>query len=277
MRTQLLAALGTSTLLAIALISPATAQAAPAAKTKAAPSAAADDCSIVDVSPDKVSIGVKPVTVQFDVGTDCDDEDHKIEWAVTGSALSTSHVSWFGACTYKYAGPNVLTCPSGRAKLDVVGTGQFKGNQVAGPQKASAFAFDDEDGNDENDDATGFTGESTLSLLRRTTWGTTFNASPEPRRKGQTLNITGQVSRANWDSGKYEKFGAYVKLQFKAASAESYSDVATVWDNGAAAATKVKAVRSGTYRYYYPGDSTHAPSASKGDYVKVLPAKKKKR
>ncbi len=36
----------------------------------------------------------------------------------------------------------------------------------------------------------------------------------------------------------------------------------------------IRAVRSGTLRYYYPGDGTHAPSASKGDFVKVLPRRR---
>jgi hypothetical protein len=268
MKTRLFAALGSVPLLAITLIAPTAAQ---ASSDRAQ---LADDCSILDTSPDKVSIGLKPVTVQFDVGTDCDDEEHKIEWAVYGSYLGTGQVSWFGACTYVYGGPNVLTCPNGRARLDVVGTGQFQGNKVAGPQKVSVFAFDDENGNDENDDATGVNGESTISLLRRTTWGTTFNASPEPRRKGQSIKVTGQVSRANWDTGRYQKVGAYVQLQFKGEREESFHTVRTVWDDGASATTTIKAVRSGTLRYYYPGDGTHAPSASKGDFVKVLPPRR---
>ncbi|GLY13601.1 hypothetical protein Kisp01_06170 [Kineosporia sp. NBRC 101677] len=268
MSTRLLAAFGSVTVLALTLIAPTT-----AAATTARP-ALADDCSVLDTSPHQVSIGLKPVTVQFDVGTDCDDEDHKIEWAVRGDYFPTSNVSWFGACTYLYSGPDSYICPDGRAKLDVIGTGTFKGNKMVGPQEVHVSAFDDEDGDDQPDVGEGSAdGESSISLLRRTTWGTTFNAAPEPRRKGQTLNITGQVSRANWDTGRYEKFGAYVKLQFRADGEEKFRSVRTVWDNGAAAETKVKATRSGTFRYWYPGDGTHAASASKGDHVKVLRAK----
>jgi hypothetical protein len=50
--------------------------------------------------------------------------------------------------------------------------------------------------------------------------------------------------------------------------------VRTVWDNGASADTTIKAVRSGYFRYFFPGDGLHAPSTSRADYVKVLPKKK---
>jgi hypothetical protein len=263
MRTRLLTALCAAAALGFPFLAPATAQ-------------AETDCSVVDTSPNQVVIGLKPVTVQFDVATDCDDEDHAMKWIVTGANYPTSNVYWFGACTYAYqTDTNSPTCPNGRAKLDVIGKGTFQGKAMAGVQALHASAFDDVNANDLDDDDTRTDIlDTSFTLLRRTTWGTTFNASPEPRRKGQNLNITGQVSRANWDTGKYEKFGVYVKLQFRGEKEESYHTVRTVWDNGASASTTIKAVRSGYLRYYFPGDSLHAPSASRADYVKVLPKKK---
>ena len=264
MRTRLFTALGAAAVLSCTFLAPVSAQ------------AAETDCSVVGVAPAKVTIGLKPVTVQFDVVTDCDDDAHKMEWIVAGADFPTSQVHWFSACTYTYAvDSNNPSCPAGRAKLDVIGTGTFKGKAMAGAQKLSATAFDDVNANDLDDDETRTdTFTTTFSLLRRTTWGATFNAGPEPRRKGQNLKITGQVSRANWDTGKYESFGAYVKLQFKSDTEESYRSVRTIWDNGASATTTVKVARSGSFRYYYPGDGEHAPSFSRADYVKVLPKKK---
>ncbi len=262
MRTRLLTALCAAAALSFPFLAPATAQ-------------AETDCSVVDASPQQVVVGLKPVIVQFDVATDCDDEDHQMNWVVSGAASPGSQVGWFGACTYTYLGSDTPTCPNGRARLDVIGTGTFKGKKMAGPQSLYATAFDDLNSNLLDDDDTRTdTLATSFSLLRRTTWGTTFNASPEPRRKGQNLNITGQISRANWDTGKYEKFGVYVKLQFRGENEESYHSVRTVWDNGASASTTIKAVRSGYLRYYFPGDALHAPSASRADYVKVLPKKK---
>jgi len=278
MRTHsLIIALGAATALAVGLIAPATAQAVSSADA-AKPldgiaeslnqvTVVGEDCTITAVGPKKISVGLKPVTVQFDVGTDCDDEDHSIEWAVTGDLYpGSSHVGWLGACTYRYAGPAVLTCPDGKTTLDLIGSGTFKGNQMAGQKNIHAYAFDDANGNELDDDSTSGHDSvtKTFDLLRRTSWES-FNASPEPRKKGRKLKITGGLLQASWDSGTYESFAPTVKLQFRAYGQESYRTVATVQGTS----TTVIAKRSGSFRFSYPGDATHAASTSRADYVKV--------
>lgn len=99
----------------------------------------------------------------------------------------------------------------------------------------------------------------------------TVNASPEPLRKGRTLTVTGKVTRANWDTHKYQGYaGRTVSLQFKAAGATSYTTVRKVKSSstGSLRAT-VKATRSGTWRWVYYGNITSGARASAGDYVIV--------
>ncbi|MGV9813477.1 hypothetical protein ACWDTQ_16345 [Streptomyces cellulosae] len=99
----------------------------------------------------------------------------------------------------------------------------------------------------------------------------TVNASPEPLRKGRTLTVTGKVTRANWDTHKYQGYaGRTASLQFKAAGATSYTTVRRVKSSstGSLRAT-VKATRSGTWRWVYYGNTTSGAKASAGDYVVV--------
>lgn len=242
------------------------------------PSAAhADDdppasCSITDTSPDTIALGVKAQKVKFDVGTDCDDSAYDVGWFISAENYQGSaHVSWLQVCNYDYSGPSEPDClHNGSHTMDVVGTGQFLGNQMAGTHNFSVYAFldvngDDRPSADEPDDRT----SSSFTLLKKTTFGSSFDATPEPVYRGDKLKITGQIQRANWDTGKYEKFGAWVMLQFRATGDDDYSNVKWVWDNGAHASTSVTATRSGSWRYEFEGSGTEASSDSKADTVTV--------
>jgi hypothetical protein len=301
MRTRpLLLALGAASALTIGLIAPAAAQAASSSSTphpldkiaKSGNRAATDgdDCSITGFTPTKVSLGVAAKTVQFGVTTTCDDADHTMKWAVTGDLFpGSAHASWLGACTYAYSGPSVLSCPEGRAALNVIGTGTFKGNAMAGKQNLNIYAFDDANGNNRDDDtsyqcdangdncvatASGRdTMTSTFELLHRTSWGSTFQATPGTVKKGQTLALTGQLTEANWDTGKNVKAAPAVKLQFKANGETKFRSVRSIAAGGTATSTttstSVAAKRSGSFRFAYAGDATHAASASASVHVTV--------
>ncbi|MFI8093466.1 hypothetical protein ACIF9R_35015 [Streptomyces sp. NPDC086080] len=99
----------------------------------------------------------------------------------------------------------------------------------------------------------------------------TVNASPEPVSKGRTLTVTGKVTRANWETRKYGRYGGrLVSLQFKAAGTASYTTVKKVYANGSGVLrTTVKASKTGTWRWVYYGNTTTGSSASSGDYVVV--------
>jgi len=280
----LLIALGATSALTIGLIAPAAAQAASSpgtarpldqiAKSGNRAATDGDDCSITGFTPRKITLGIAAKTVQFGVSTTCDDADHAMKWAVTGDLYPGSgHVAWFGACTYQYTGPAVLTCPAGEAKLDVIGTGSFKGNAMAGQQNAHIYAFDDANGNNRDDDtsiqcdangnctstASGRdTIDSTVGLLRRTTWGSSFHATPGTVKKGKTLTLTGQLTEADWDTGKNAKTAPTVRLQFRGVGEKTYRTVRTIKAGGTSTSAKVVAKRSGNFRFSYPGNGTHA-------------------
>ena len=83
--------------------------------------------------------------------------------------------------------------------------------------------------------------------------------------------MTGKVTRANWDTHKYQAYaGRTVSLQFKAVGAKAYTTVRKVKSNRTGVLrTTVKATRSGTWRWVYYGNTTSGAKASAGDYVVV--------
>ncbi|MER6913110.1 hypothetical protein ABT354_15685 [Streptomyces sp. NPDC000594] len=97
------------------------------------------------------------------------------------------------------------------------------------------------------------------------------NASPEPVTKGQTLTVTGQLTRANWLSQKYWGYaGQSVKLQYRAKNATSYTTLKTVKSNSEGKlSTTVKATADGYYRYTFAGTTTTQAATAAGDYVDV--------
>jgi hypothetical protein len=99
----------------------------------------------------------------------------------------------------------------------------------------------------------------------------TVNASPEPVKKGRTITVTGALTRASWESGKYAGYvGQPVKLQFKKKGATAYTTVKTVkTTSGGALKTTVKASVDGSYRYAFAGTTTTPAINAVGDFVDV--------
>jgi hypothetical protein len=95
------------------------------------------------------------------------------------------------------------------------------------------------------------------------------NAAPEPVRKGGTLTVTGQLNRADWQSGTWTGFGKQpVKLQFRKTGTTAYTTVKVVTSSSTGALrTAVKATAAGTWRYFFGGTSTTAPVTAAGDAV----------
>lgn len=295
MRTRpLLLTLGATAAVLIGLVSPAAAAESAGrpepldkiAKSLSTAAVDGDECSITGVGPQKIVLGVAPRNVQFSVSTACDDADHAMKWAVTGDLFpGSAHASWLGACTYTYTGPAILDCPEGQDELDVIGTDTFKGNKMAGRQNAFVYAFDDANGNNRDDDfsytcdadgnncvreASGRDDiDSSVQLLRRTSWGKSFSVSADTVRKGQPITLKGGLTRANWDTGKNEKFAPTVKLQFKANGAKKFKTVRTVPGSGESTSVTVTAKRSGSFRFWYPGDKQTAAGISGSDHVVV--------
>jgi len=99
----------------------------------------------------------------------------------------------------------------------------------------------------------------------------TVNASPEPVKKGKTITVTGKLSRANWEDGKYHGYtGQPVKLQFRKAGSSTYTTVKTIKTNSTGnLSTTVKASVDGYFRYGFAGTSTTPAVNAAGDYVDV--------
>ncbi|WP_405881511.1 hypothetical protein OG762_24835 [Streptomyces sp. NBC_01136] len=99
----------------------------------------------------------------------------------------------------------------------------------------------------------------------------TVNATPEPVKKGKTITVTGALTRADWQTGKYAGYvGQPVKLQFKKKGATSYTTVKTIMTTtGGALKTTVTASVDGTFRYSFAGTTTTPAVSATGDYVDV--------
>jgi hypothetical protein len=113
--------------------------------------------------------------------------------------------------------------------------------------------------------------------LKRATYVSGFNVTPEPVKKGKYVTVKATLKRADWDRGAYEKFGAMsqrVQIQFKAKGTSTYKTIKTVTLGKKSEVTsKIKIrgslAKDGTYRLSYAGNGTSGASVSKGDYVDV--------
>jgi hypothetical protein len=230
-------------------------------------------CTIGDVFPPGIILGVTARTVKFAVGTYCG-PDHPANWQLTSDIYpGSSGASWLMLRNFHHPGGEKFTYvenPDGFYHVNFTGDQYFDGNWMAGPHPYFAVAFYDanQNGQDDGDEPlTRFNGS--FVAKRATTFGTTFQASPDRLRRGQTLKISGSLQRANWDTGVYDGFAGTVSLQFRAAGHSSWKTVKHVRDDGTSAATTAKATVSGYWRYHYSGDAVSGSSNSAIDKVTV--------
>ncbi len=112
-----------------------------------------------------------------------------------------------------------------------------------------------------------------FTLKRRTTWQTgSFDATPEPVRKGRPISLKGRLLVVNWDAGRYVGFvKRLVSVEFRTPTG-SYTQVATaVTDATGWVRTTVPASRTGVLRLRYGGSTVAGPATAVGDSVQVLP------
>jgi hypothetical protein len=112
-----------------------------------------------------------------------------------------------------------------------------------------------------------------FALKRRTTWQTgSFNATPEPVRKGRPISLQGRLLVVNWDAHRYVGFvKRLVAVEFRTPTG-SYTQVATaVTDATGWVRTTVPASSTGVWRLRYGGSTIAGPATAVGDTVQVVP------
>ncbi|MGY5114320.1 hypothetical protein ACWC2H_00330 [Streptomyces sp. 900105755] len=99
----------------------------------------------------------------------------------------------------------------------------------------------------------------------------TVNATPEPVKKGKTITVTGKLTRADWNTGKYTGYASQkVQLQFRKKGSTTYTTLKTITaGTGGALKTTTKATVDGYYRYSFATNATTGASTATGDYVDV--------
>jgi hypothetical protein len=110
-----------------------------------------------------------------------------------------------------------------------------------------------------------------FSLLRRTEWQSgTFNAAPEPVRKGRAISIKGRLRVVDWHMQKYVAYShRTVSVQFRTGSA-AYKTVKTATTSSTGwLDTTVTATATGDWRVVYWGNTVAAGATSAGDNVTV--------
>ncbi|MET7287826.1 hypothetical protein [Streptomyces sp. NPDC005573] len=137
-------------------------------------------------------------------------------------------------------------------------------NSDAGTFTVGAFAYDTKSDAEKDQGSLGTLPVRRFSKL-------TTDAAPEPVKKGKTLTVTGTLTRANWEDGKYHGYtGQSVKLQFRKAGTTTYTTLKTVTTSSTGGLkTTVTAGSDGYYRYSFAGTSTTTAVSAAGDYVDV--------
>ncbi|OKH95855.1 DUF5707 domain-containing protein [Streptomyces uncialis] len=99
----------------------------------------------------------------------------------------------------------------------------------------------------------------------------TADATPEPVRRGDALTVSGSLTRADWNTHKYNGVASSaVKLQFKKKGTSTWRTVKTVKaDSRGKVRTTTKPTADGDFRLSYPGTATTAGVTSKADFVDV--------
>ncbi|NRQ39430.1 hypothetical protein HII36_47540 [Nonomuraea sp. NN258] len=95
-----------------------------------------------------------------------------------------------------------------------------------------------------------------------------FNAYPEPVKRGRYLRFSGKLQVD--DDGVWAGYRAQVALFFRPAGSSKWQFVRTTWSNGSGKLyTKVKAWKSGSWRFEFRGDEDTRGDVSRRDYVRV--------
>jgi hypothetical protein len=209
----------------------------------AGPAHAVERCNITNFSPRSVVVGLSPVVRTFGVSTTgCTKEGwdaHAADYTWAASDGDNQYVFEPYGLMNSYAGAKTVVTSAYSSDYAIT-------NRVF---------------------------PSGFSLKRNSTWQSkSFNASPEPVRKGRAISIKARLLIANWDTDSYTAYGARtIAIQFRTPNG-SYSTVKTAKTatNGWLSTT-VTAKQTGVWRVVYGGNSAAGSAVAVGDAVKVVP------
>lgn len=194
-------------------------------------------CTVAGFSPRSVSVGLVPVVVSFQpVVSGCTVDG----WSIEGGEYDF-YVHDAGAQSTFAPASNGETAPS-----DVVVSVYDADHTEYVRQFPSAF------------------------VLKRATAWSLFNAAPEPVRRGATITIKGQLTRADWDRRTDVGYSnRVVAVEFRTRTG-TYRQIKTAkTGSGGHLTTTVTASANGYWRLRYGGNSTSGPSKVAGDFVDV--------
>jgi hypothetical protein len=206
----------------------------------ATPAQADVACTITNFSPRSVTVGLTPVTATFSVSTSgC----NRAGWTAEDD----------GWAFYVYDdSPQETFNPWN--------------NSEAGAMDVIVSAYNSDYNTRERVFANGFT------LKRATTFQSgTWNAGPEPVRRGANVSLSGRLLIADWDNDRYGSYGGRpVDVQFRTATG-TYTTVKTVTsDRYGWVRTTVPASSSGYWRLHYAGNTVAGRAVTAGDAVQVV-------
>jgi hypothetical protein len=202
-------------------------------------SAQASECRITGISPSRVVVGLSPVSRDWAVRTTgCTARD----WYL---AIDMATVRAFRGAAGESVHPSLL----------------IEGS--AGRTSADTFATSDSGARTQ--------AQVPFTLLRRTSFGSSFDASPEPVRAGAAIRLTAKLSIVKWTIEEYIGYGERsVAVQFKPDGAPHYRTVKTVSsDHHGLVDTTVTTTRDGRFRLHYAGGSVAAGATSRSDRVEL--------
>jgi hypothetical protein len=222
----------------IAAVATAAALAISGSVANAGPASADVPCTITGFTPTTLVVGLAPVTRTFNVRTSgC----AKQGWDLL---LGNYEAFVFDSAPRE--------------------TFQLSSNADAGSHSAVATAYNGDYLETQRSWASAF------HLKRASSWGSTFNAGPEPVMATRAITVQGKLSLANWDTARYDLHRYQgVKVQFRTPTG-TYATVKTIstsYDGWAR--TTVTAQRTGYWRLVYDGNSISGPVATVGDSVQV--------
>ncbi len=215
----------------------------------AQPAAAEGACTITDYSPRTVKLGISPKSVTFDVHTaGC----ITTGWGVDIDGTPPSGYTWL---VFAYEShPSEVLNPSWDLQ-----------NRDAG------YAFDVVTEADDESWSTTTRVFRDSFRVKRNTYISGFNASPEPVQKYGWVRLRGKLNVADWDNGRYvaAKY-RWVNIQFKPAGTNTWITRKMVKTNGYGwVDTHAQAYTSGTWRLNYGGNAQFGNKVGPGDYVAV--------